>query len=54
MENKRRSPNLETEFLPEIRRARLDKLTIYEISELELSTLERGSRREAAACERSS
>jgi hypothetical protein len=43
MENKRRSPNLETEFLPEIRRARLDKLTIYEISELELSTLERGS-----------
>ena len=30
-------------FVPEIRRGRFDKLTIYEISESELETLERGS-----------
>lgn len=30
-------------FLPEIRRARFDKLTIYEISESELDILEKGS-----------
>lgn len=33
----------EQEFLPEIRRARLDRLTIYEVSESELVILERGS-----------
>ena len=31
------------EFRPEIRRARFDRLTIYEISEDELATLARGS-----------
>ena len=31
------------EFLPEIRRARFDRLTIYEISDSELEILERGS-----------
>ena len=30
-------------FLPEIRRGRFDKLTIYEISDTELELLERGS-----------
>jgi uncharacterized membrane-anchored protein len=30
-------------FFPAIRRARLDNLTIYEISEAELNTLEKGS-----------
>ena len=30
-------------FLPEIRRARVERLTIYEVSEGELDTLERGS-----------
>ena len=29
-------------FQPEIRRARIDKLTIYEISDAELETLEKG------------
>ena len=31
------------EFLPEVRRARFDKLTIYEISHSELELIERGS-----------
>jgi len=31
------------EFLPEIRRARFDVLTIYEVSEFELDILEKGS-----------
>lgn len=30
-------------FVPAIRRARLDKLTIYEVSEAELNTIEKGS-----------
>lgn len=38
------SPNqVQTEFAPAIRRARLDNLTIYEISEGELNTIEKGS-----------
>ena len=32
-----------SEFLPAVRRARFDQLTIYEISESELDTLEKGS-----------
>ncbi len=32
-----------SEFLPAIRRARIDNLTIYEISDAELNILERGS-----------
>jgi len=32
-----------TGFLPEIRRARFDRLTIYEVSESELIVLEKGS-----------
>ena len=36
-------PNPQPEFLPAIRRARFDKLTIYEISDSELEILERGS-----------
>jgi hypothetical protein len=35
--------NLEAEFQPEIRRARIGKLTIYEISEAELNALEAGA-----------
>lgn len=31
------------DFLPEIRRGRLDQLTIYEVSESELKLLERGA-----------
>lgn len=33
----------EASFQPEIRRARFDRLTIYEVSESELDVLERGS-----------
>jgi hypothetical protein len=43
MPNNQRREEPPTEFLPEIRRARLGKLTIYEISESELDTLEKGS-----------
>ena len=32
-----------SEWLPEVRRARLDSLTIYEVSDSELDILERGS-----------
>ena len=35
--------NSEPSFLPEIRRVRFERLTIYEVSESELDTLERGS-----------
>ncbi len=35
--------SLPSEFLPAIRRARIDSLNIYEISESELQLLERGS-----------
>jgi len=34
---------LGSEFLPEIRRARIDRLNIYEVSDSELQLLERGS-----------
>ena len=35
--------NKDTEFLPEIRRARIDRLVIFEVSETELDILQRGS-----------
>ncbi|GAI67166.1 unnamed protein product, partial [marine sediment metagenome] len=40
MKNSERQSNSEPEFQPEIRRARIGKLTIYEISDAELNTLE--------------
>jgi len=42
MKNSERLSNREQEFQPEIRRARIGKLTIYEISDAELNTLEHG------------
>jgi hypothetical protein len=35
--------NMGSEFLPEIRRVRIDRLTIFEVSEAELDILQRGS-----------
>ena len=43
MKNSERPSNHEPEFQPEIRRARIGKLTIYEISDAELNTLEHGT-----------
>ena len=43
MKNSERPSNQESEFQPEIRRARIGKLTIYEISDAELNTLEHGT-----------
>lgn len=43
MKNSERPSNREPEFQPEIRRARIGKLTIYEISDAELNTLEHGT-----------
>ncbi len=43
MKNSERPSNREQEFQPEIRRARIGKLTIYEISDAELNTLEHGT-----------
>lgn len=35
--------NVEPSFVPVVRRARFERLTIYEVSDSELETLERGS-----------
>jgi hypothetical protein len=43
MSNPTEPQNLEQGFGPEIRRARFDKLTIYEVAESELVILEKGS-----------
>lgn len=43
MKNSRKKKKNATEFLPEIRRGRLGRLTIYEVSESELEILAKGS-----------
>jgi hypothetical protein len=43
MSNSEQSHHPDQSFLPEIRRARFERLTIYEVSEAELDILERGS-----------
>jgi hypothetical protein len=43
MSNPTQPQSLEQDFGPEIRRARFDKLTIYEVAESELVILEKGS-----------
>jgi hypothetical protein len=43
VENERTETQNYSPFLPEIRRARLDRLTIYEVSESELDVLAKGS-----------
>jgi hypothetical protein len=43
MTNRHKKEDESSAFLPEIRRARFDKLTIYEISDSELDVLEKGS-----------
>jgi len=43
MSNDLKGQDSDSKFQPEIHRARFDKLTIYEVSESELDTLERGS-----------
>lgn len=43
MSNPNRHVSPDESFLPAIRRARFDRLTIYEVSESELDTLEKGS-----------
>jgi hypothetical protein len=43
MINKPVANNLNNEFLPAVRRARYEQLTIYEITDMELDILEKGS-----------
>jgi len=43
MEDKKKLENTESQFNPKIRRAILSQLTIYEVEESELETLEKGS-----------
>ena len=43
MTDKSTSPGLDNSFSPEIRRARMQTLTIYEVSESELELLEHGA-----------
>jgi hypothetical protein len=43
MANNQNQSHVTSDFLPEIRRARFEKLTIYEVSEAELDILAKGS-----------
>jgi hypothetical protein len=43
MANDQNPSHMSSDFLPEIRRARFDKLTIYEVSDSELEILAKGS-----------